>query len=263
VIGFVMKLISAPLVVLLDAIGYLACAAILTRVPHKEEAHASTSKRGLRQEMIDGFRFVWSEPALRVIALAMVFSNFFATALTTLTPILVLQTLRLGPAGLGSVYSSVAAGGLVGALLLGRARRRFGISTLLTGGLAVASAFSILTPLAASLPVNETRLAQAVLIASMFGTAFGGVFFAVSQISLRQMVCPKDLMSRVNATMRFVLWGTMPLASMMAGLSAHKLGLVPTMWIAALGALATVWPILGIARHIPPQVADAAKAHSQ
>ncbi|SDH68813.1 MFS transporter [Paraburkholderia phenazinium] len=260
VIGFVMKLIGAPVVVLLDSVGYLVCAAILTRVPHKEEVHADTSKRGLRQGMIEGLRFVWSEPALRVIALAMLLSNFFATAITTLTPILVLETLRLGPAGLGVVYSSVTAGGLVGALLLGPARRKFGIGTLLTGGLVVAAGFCILTPLAASLPVNEARFGQAVLMVSMFGTAFGGVFFAVSQISLRQMLCPKDLMSRVNATMRFVVWGTMPLASMAAGLSAHMFGLVPTMWIAALGTIVTVFPIHGISRHVPSQFGDAAKS---
>lgn len=43
----------------------------------------------------------------------------------------------------------------------------------------------------------------------------------------------------MNASIRFVVWGVMPLAALAAGSLAAWIGVVPTMWIGAIGGLAS------------------------
>lgn len=259
VVGFAMKFISVPMLVLFDAFSYLICAVLLSRVPEVETKGTQKAPRKLSSELLDGFRFIWGARALRVIALAVVLSNFFATAITTLIPVIVLKSLDLGTASLGVVYTSAEVGGLVGALMLGRLRAKLGIGRLLAGGLLVAATFTVLVPFAASMSGPQALAGQGLLMLSLFGTAVGGVLFAVSQISLRQSLCPKELMGRVNASMRFIVWGTMPFASIGAGLCAHHFGNGPTLWLAVIGAIVTVLPILGIAQIAPGAPGDAPK----
>ncbi|WP_197418194.1 MFS transporter [Paucibacter sp. KCTC 42545] len=252
-LGWAMKTISAPLLLLIDAFGHVVSATLLRRVPEVEEKLPAPSSRNLRAELMEGFRFIRNEPVLWSIALAIVFSNFFATAITTLMPVLVLTHLKLGPGSLGVVYTAGEIGGFLGALLLTPLRRYFEVGQMLAGGLLLAAGSTALVPLAMGMPDSSPKLALGILMLSVFGTAIGGVTFAVSQISLRQMLCPAALSSRVNATMRFVIWGTMPAASLLAGAGAYWLGTIPTLWLAVVGTVLTVLPILSCARYSTPQ----------
>jgi hypothetical protein len=50
----------------------------------------------------------------------------------------------------------------------------------------------------------------------------------------------------MNASIRFVVWGVMPIASLLAGALGTWLGVVPTMWIGALLGLASaLFVVLG------------------
>jgi hypothetical protein len=52
---------------------------------------------------------------------------------------------------------------------------------------------------------------------------------------MRQRLCPPRLLGRMNASIRFVVWGVMPIASLLAGVLGSTIGTLPTMWIGALG----------------------------
>ena len=41
----------------------------------------------------------------------------------------------------------------------------------------------------------------------------------------------------MNASIRFVVWGVMPIAALLAGVLGTWIGVVPTMWIGAVGEL--------------------------
>src|SRR5262249_50687958 len=117
-VGAAMKIIGAPFLVLVDAVGYVVCAMMLSRVPAVEDRPRPAASRRLREEVLEGFRFIWNERALRVVACAVILSNFFATAISTLLPVIVLTQLNLGSITLGMVYTAGEVGGLTGALLL-------------------------------------------------------------------------------------------------------------------------------------------------
>jgi hypothetical protein len=74
--------------------------------------------------------------------------------------------------------------------------------------------------------------------------AAGGTIYNISQVSYRQAITPHRMLGRMNATMRFMVWGTMPLGSLTGGLLGTVIGLRPTLMIAAVGGLLSVLWVL-------------------
>ena len=48
----------------------------------------------------------------------------------------------------------------------------------------------------------------------------------------------------MNATRRFIVWGTIPLGSLLGGVIASQLGLKAAIWIGAIGATVAFVPVL-------------------
>ena len=59
-------------------------------------------------------------------------------------------------------------------------------------------------------------------------------------------VAPERMVGRVIATLRFVVWGVIPLGSLLGGILAQPgaLGLRSTLWVAAIGMLCAFVPPL-------------------
>jgi hypothetical protein len=55
----------------------------------------------------------------------------------------------------------------------------------------------------------------------------------VATLSYRQAVIPGHLMSRVNSSLRFIAWGTMPIAAFVGGLLSQTIGV---RWLIAISA---------------------------
>jgi hypothetical protein len=70
---------------------------------------------------------------------------------------------------------------------------------------------------------------------------FGAVVYNVAQISYRQAICPPQLLGRMNAAVRWVVWGTIPLGALLGGTFGSLLGVRPTLWIAFVGSWAAGW----------------------
>ncbi|MCO5974696.1 MFS transporter [Actinoallomurus sp. WRP6H-15] len=87
-------------------------------------------------------------------------------------------------------------------------------------------------------------------------TSFCLIGLNIVQVSFHQTVCPERLLGRVNATMKFLIWGGMPLGSVLGGLLATAAGLRATLWTAAAGVLlAALWLLLSplrTMRDLPP-----------
>jgi hypothetical protein len=72
----------------------------------------------------------------------------------------------------------------------------------------------------------------------------GAVVYNITQVSFRQRLCPPALLGRMNASVRFIVWGSMPIGGLVGGLLGGTLGVRPTMWIASAGQLAAALPVL-------------------
>jgi MFS family permease len=261
--GVLLTFLKAPVLLLADAATFLFSAFALWRIRDHEMPASKENRQPLVREIAEGMRFVWHQKLIRSITGTTAASNLFSTLVYTLLPLYVLKTLDLGSAGLGIMFTFGAVGGLLGALATPWLARKIG-----GGNLIVASAFlggvaTALIPLAAGL---TGFAALVLLIGSQFLTSIAVLVYNISQVTMRQQLCPPRLLGRMNASIRFVVWGVMPIAALLAGLLGSTIGVVPTMWIATVGGILAggfvlFSPLTGM-RELPSELVADAKAEA-
>jgi hypothetical protein len=82
------------------------------------------------------------------------------------------------------------------------------------------------------------------LIAGFMVAAAGQGIWNVDAVSLRQTTTPGPMLARMNATNRFLIWGTMPLGAAAGGLLAGAVGLPTAVTVAALAVPFATEPVL-------------------
>ncbi|MDP3893278.1 MFS transporter [Nocardioides sp.] len=257
--GLLLKVISAPMLMVSDAIGYLVSAACLSRVRDHERPSRREDHGRLREDIAEGLGFVWRHDLIRRIMFCTSIGNLGFVLAFTLAPLLILRELDFDPWVMGAVFSVGAVGGIVGALATPWLGRWMGEGTLIpVSSLAMGAALAAL-PLAALAP--SKTVAFVVLVIGEFTISFTVLAYNIMQVSMRQRVCPPRLLGRMNASIRFVVWGVMPIGALLSGVIATRVGVVPTMWVGVgitLLASAPVLfsPLLGM-RRLPDRPAGA------
>ena len=99
-------------------------------------------------------------------------------------------------------------------------------------------------PAALLVAVAPNDLAPAFVAASGFLGGLAGAIYNINQVSLRQAITPERMQGRMNATMRFIVWGTIPFGSIAGGFLGGLVGLHTTIWIGAIGGLFAFLPVL-------------------
>ncbi|WP_203567662.1 MFS transporter [Aestuariimicrobium ganziense] len=254
--GLLLKVMSAPVLLIADALGYLASMVFLMMTRDHEaydrQQAAAVERRPLLAEIGEGLAFVVRHPAIRLITASTLISNLTSTLYFTLSPILVLRIIGLDGFTYGVIMGAGAIGGLLGATLTPALRRTMRDSTLIAVSMLVASAGAFGFPLATLAPTRTG--ATALLVAADALMAFGVIVYNITQVSIRQALCPQRLLGRMNASIRFMVWGVMPISSLASGWLGSALGVVPTTWWAvSLGLLAVV-PLLGLRTTLPPDL---------
>ncbi|MER7757532.1 MFS transporter [Kitasatospora sp. NPDC097643] len=237
--GVLVQLLGAPLAIVADACGYLASALLLTRIRADEPRPEPEPGRSLRAEVGEGVRFVLGHPLLRAIALTTSVCNLFTAVLMAVQTVYWVRVLDLSPGAIGVLLSVSALGGLAGALCAGALARWVGQARLIWLAVVVTAPFAVLWPLSGGGVAGAVLfgLASAVVL-------FGGVAYNVAQVSFRQSICPPALLGRMNATMRFLVWGTLPLGALAGGAVADAAGPRAALWLCAAGLLVGPVPLL-------------------
>ncbi len=261
--GYLVGLVTAPVAILVDSISYLGSALFIFAIRRHEptpDRHADehgTPRGGMRQEALEGLRYVLGHPYLRSIAACTATSNLFNQFVYAILLVYLVRELGMTPQVIGLAFSLAAIGFLGGALIANRVAARIGVGitilvTALLGG--PANVLIAAAPAAFAVPV---------IIAGLLLSGFSGVIYNINQVSLRQAITPQRMQGRMNATMRFIVWGTIPIGSVLAGVLATTIGLHETIWIGAIGSLfAFLFVLFSPVRSIVrmPEPADATAA---
>lgn len=238
--GGLVQLVGAQFAVVVDVIGYVLSALFLRRIEQVEEAPEPAAAGGsLRREIGEGVRFVFGHPLLRVIAFTTGLANFSMAVLMATQTVHLVRVVGLEAGGLGLVLSASAVGGLLGALCAGRLAARLGQARVILLSVLATGPFALLWPL------SGHGFAGAALFAAGSGVvSFGAVVYNVAQVSFRQGLCPPRLLGRMNATLRFLMWGTLPLGALLGGALAQSYGSRTALAWCAVGILAVPLPLL-------------------
>ena len=229
--GLLLRVVGPPLVLLANAAGYLTSALFLRRISHREVPPPVADRRPLVTEISEGLRFVVRHPLLRRLIACTSIGNFTATAGASLGVLYMLRDLHLSAFTIGVIDSAAAVGGLGGALVASKLSKAIGEGPSIILTAAGTVAFTFCNPLASVLPAVLTLITGGVLL--MAAT----VAYNIATVSFRQRLCPPQLLGRMNASARFLVWGTIPLGAMTGGLLGTHLGVLPTLWVmSGLGA---------------------------
>jgi MFS family permease len=233
--GALVQTLSGPIAVGATALTYAVSVAALlgVRPPAARPAAASGPSRGALAQMRDGLTWLAAVPALRAIAGCTATANLCGTMTAAVYVLFAVHDGGLTPLLLGLVSAGQSAGGLLGASLAPALAARLGTVGLLR---AAALGFS-LAPLAVPLAPPHPAAAMAVLMGAGAAQALARAAYTVTQVSLRQSLAPKELLGRVNATMRLLSWIGLPFGFFAGGLVAARVGVVDTLWLAAAGGL--------------------------
>ena len=240
--GLLLAVVTAPVLFIGEAVGYFLSAIFLARTRDREVAAPLADRRPLRAEIKEGLGFVIRHPLISRIAACTAAMNFCGMMIFTMMPVLVLRTLDLGAQGMGLVMAVGAAGGLLGAVVAPKLAARVGEGTVIPLCAVASSVFLVPLPLAAM--VAEPAASLVLVLLSEFCFGFVVLVYNIMQLSMRQRVCPPRLLGRMNASIRFVVWGVMPLAALASGLLAEQLGLIAVIWIGTAGSFLAAAPVV-------------------
>jgi MFS family permease len=248
--GALAGLIGAARALAVDALSYAVSVASLLAIDAHEDSPPKGGRGGLggkvspqeqggsrgdRPPWLAGLSFVLRHPVLRKIVACTGTANLFGSMGTALEIVFLIRVLRIRPADTGLLIAVASLGGVAGRLLAGRLGRRIGSARIIWYSMLVLSFPEVLIPLAAP----GWRVAAFPVGMAFF--AFGGVVYNVAQVSYRQSICPPRLLGRMNAAVRWVVWGTIPLGGVIGGVLGTVAGVRVTLWIAYSGTWAAGW----------------------
>ncbi|SHK59282.1 MFS transporter [Actinacidiphila paucisporea] len=219
-----------------DAASYAFSVASIVGIRSREEPPpAGRAEETLLSRIAQGLRFVLRHPILRKIVLCTATANLFNGMSAALATIFLIRVLHVRPALIGLIVAGAAVGGVVGGACAGRLAKRIGTARVLWVSMLVLSAPQVVAAAA-------WRGWGVLLFPLGWGAAyFSAMVFNVAQLSYRQSVTPPELMGRMNAAVRWIVWGTRPLGALLGGVLGAQIGIRPTLWLAFAGSWAAGW----------------------
>ena len=233
--GVLVQALKAPYAILLDAVSFLASGLFVLGIRKREEnvptrAERKESKTSMRAELREGLGWVLGNPYLRTISMSTATFNFFGSMMQAILAVYLVRSLGMSPFLIGVIFAVGNLGYLAGALLTNRISRRIGVGpAIVVGGMAGIA--QLLIPLAP----QEAHAAVPWLVASGLIVGFGVVLYNVTQVSMRQAITPERLQGRMNSSIRFIVWGVMPLGLLAGGAIATSFDLRTAIWVGAIG----------------------------
>ena len=240
--GVAIQVIGAARAVSIDAASYLVSALSLWLIKKPEpepKPGSATGKTGFWHEMWEGVQVVIGNPTLWKIAGCTATWNLGSNMAFAVELIFLYRYLHLSPAVVGIVFAVGAVGSLLGAIASGPVVARLGVGltlllSVLSGGLLMATVLAAYTNAAVFLSVL------------FFFEFLLGAPYNITQVSLRQAITPDRLQGRMNATMRTIVWGTIPIGSLLGGILASVIGVVPTIVLGGfIAMLSAGWILAG------------------
>jgi MFS family permease len=258
--GLLVRAVGAPFAVAADALSYVASVLFLLRITARTAAPSRESRRSLWYELREGFSHVAGHRILRAVAGCTSWSNLVGNGANAIVILYAVQDLGLGPALIGFWFAIGSLGAPVGALLASRLVRRAGTGPAI---IITSLVFSVAwIPVAFAPRSNPLPF---LILSGLLGSSFG-VAYNIVQVSMRQAITPHHLLGRMNATMRFFVWGTIPLGAFLGGVLGSAIGLRPAITVFAFAYLLTPLPVLfsplrrlrNVESLMPPSDADLA-----
>jgi MFS family permease len=239
--GTLVQLLSAPLVLIADAVSYLMSAATILLIRAPECPPEPAGEKSVLQDLREGIVFVLKQPVVRDVMLAVGAANFFLGGLVAEFILFLTRGLHLDPRTVGWVLATMGVSTLLSTLLAGRVSRLVGAGPAMIGGGVLYGLGALCVPLAG----GSMRQAVATLIAGQIIMGLGSPNYYINFSSLVQAVTPRHFLGRVNTITSLVISGTVPFGSLVGGGLSEIIGVRLTLVGVGIGVTAVFASLLG------------------
>jgi MFS family permease len=208
-LGSLLLLVAFAAPFFVDAASFFAAAALVFLIPGTFRAERPDAEpQPWRTDLKEGFRWLWSHPVFRTMAIILGLMNLSSTLSGSMLVLFSQEVLGVTPLTFTLMGFGFAIGGIAGGYLAPWLSRTLGSGTCLALTLFVGAATEFLIGLSSVWP----------MVAALFGINFlFGATWNVITVSLRQSVIPAHLLGRVNSVYRFFAWGMMPIGALLGG----------------------------------------------
>jgi MFS family permease len=258
--GALIGAITAPYAIVVDAMSFVISSGFMIRMRHRENLprqDTNEPRPRMWPQVKEGLAWVVGQRNLRAIAGCTGTSNFCSSLMFAIVILYMVRVLHLSAFEAGAVFAVGSAGSIVGALFANRLGLRLGLGTAIVFTAVIFSFGGLAYPLAPkSFPLPLLMAGQL-----LFG--FSAIAYNILQVSYRQAITPERLQGRMNAAMRWIVWGTIPLGTLAGGAIAQATTLHTALWVGALlGTPTFLWVLLSPLRSVReiPQPVDALTA---
>ena len=219
--GWIAQLVSSIAVVIVDAFTYLVSAGILFWIRAAEpEPAPPVGRYDLRRDVMVGLRFIGGNAVIRAIVVIKIGFGAGSGIIGSLIVLYGIDTLGFAPGVLGSIFAVGGVLSVLGAVATGRLTRQYGLGRTLVAGIIAYGLGAFLIPLAR----GPLLLAGAYLVAQQLFD-FGSSVYEITEVSVRQMATPPEMLGRVNAAMEATERAALLIGALAAGLLADAFGL--------------------------------------
>jgi MFS family permease len=247
--GLLITVAPVQEVLLVDAASFLVSAGMLVLITTSFNAPTDTEgRRAIRQEVVEGLRYVLGHPVLRNISAMMALINLVAATVYAQLVVFAKRQLDASDSRVALLYAAGSAGVVLLSLAAGPVRRRLSFSLAALGALLLDG---LLTMVLATTRWYWVALALWAAISGL------GIFFNINTVSLRQQIVPNHLLGRVISIAGVLAWSAIPVGALVGGWAVERTGSVALVYgvigaVVALIALAFSFGPLGHAeRYLP------------
>lgn len=197
-----------------DAASFFVAAALIASIatfkkPPQVNSEPVVAKRSFRDEIKEGFAWLWAHELLRPMAIILGSLNFIGTLAGAGFILFAQEILHTSVLEFAILGTAGAIGGMIGGLAAPKISQRIGSGPSLWLTLGLGPVIELIIGLVSSWYFVWFLTAIATMTA---------VLWNVITVSLRQSIIPSHLLGRVNSVYRFFAWGTIPIGALVSGL---------------------------------------------
>jgi len=177
-------------------------------IPGEEPSSVSPIDGATQVTAIEGLRYLWRHRYLRSMTMVTAAIGFGFSLAQATTILLFLDHFHVPAAAIGVLTTGVGLGALAGSLLAPVFTRKWGRGNLMLGATTLGSLGLLGVGLSGNLWLSLTSYGVG---------AFGVAAWNVPWGSVRQAIIPGHMLGRVLGIIRTVVWGAMPIATLLGG----------------------------------------------
>lgn len=218
----------------IDAMSYVVSTVSLIMITAAFNAPGKPRGTSIRQDVVEGLRYVFGHPVLRNISIMMALVNFAGTTVYAQRVLYAKEQLSASDSEVALLAAAGSFGVIVLSLIAGKLRKRLPFSKVALGALMASGLATIGLAF-------TTWYWLGLLIWSLFSGL--GIMFNINTNSLRQAIAPNHMLGRVVTIAGVLAWSANPLGAFVGGWLIERTQNVGLVY-GGIGVLTVLIPVL-------------------